>query len=162
MIFALYFPACSIDKILQVDDACDILDELIEAKNCYRILGLKLELPLYEVDAIRSTHTSPTDHLLDVITAFLKNHDRPTWRIILNALRTPSVNLPHLARKLMMSKFPKPASAPDFLAEATISTGNTFITIVTVINNCYYTAVANIPISTPAQPSHETSNSGKW
>ena len=116
------------------------------------------------MDAICSKHSSPTDHLLDVISAFLKNNATPTWRTIINALKTPAVNLPYLARRLKSSHFPKPASAPAFVSEASWSTGNTYIKIFTVINNYSYHAdfptVAHIPTSTPAQPSQETSNSG--
>ena len=93
------------------DDAADLLDELVEAKNQSYVFGLKLRLPLHIVDVIHSTYMQPIDRLLRVLIEFTKLIDpRPTWRVIIDALRSPALNLLHLAEKLEAAHFPDPTS----------------------------------------------------
>ena len=100
------------------EDAADMLDELLEAQNKSRIFGLKLNLPLHVVDAIQSTYSQPEDRLLQVLIEFTKQIDpRPTWRVVEKALKTPSVNLPHLAKKVAATHFPDPTSTCDVASE---------------------------------------------
>ena len=101
-----------------------MLDELLEAQNKSRIFGLKLNLPLHVVDAIHSTNSQPEDRLLQVLIEFTKQTDpRPTWRVITDALRSPAVNLPHLAEKVEAAHFPDPTSTGDVASETTAPTG---------------------------------------
>ena len=89
------------------------------AQNDSYALGLKLKLPQYEVDAIHSGHMRPRDRLLHVIIEFLKQAEpRPTWRVILEALRSPMVNQSALARRIE-SDYP-----PEPIATASVSTGS--------------------------------------
>ena len=61
-----------VDEALKPDDAADVLEELLDAQNQSYVLGLKLKLPLSEVDAIHSTYSNPRDRLLQITIAFLK------------------------------------------------------------------------------------------
>ncbi|CAI8025301.1 hypothetical protein GBAR_LOCUS14628, partial [Geodia barretti] len=103
------------DEVLTPDDATKIVEELLPAKNKSHLLGLKLNLPQYEVEAIHSRYIDPLDRLLQVITEFLRQTvtPRPTWRVIVEALRSPLVNLPDLARRVEAAHFPDPASIPQ-------------------------------------------------
>ena len=87
---------------LTPDDAVHVLEEVLSAQNHSYVLGLKLKLPLYVVDSIHSpTHPQPRDRLLQVIIAFLQQvQPRPTWRAIVDALRSPAVDLPQLALRI--------------------------------------------------------------
>ena len=78
-----------------------VLEELLPAQNkCYD-LGLKLKLPQYLLDSIQLQYSSPQDRLLHIITYFLNQVEpRPTWKVIVDALRSPVVNLPSLSLKL--------------------------------------------------------------
>ena len=96
------------DETLSESDAADILEELLSAQNQSYILGLKLKLPLHEVEAIDLKYLSPRERLLHVIIAFLRQAEpRPTWRVIVEALRNPIVNLPALARSVEAAHVPE-------------------------------------------------------
>ena len=70
---------------------------------------MKLNLPLYKIESIHQTHKdNPQRQLFHVIAEFLKGVEpRPTWRVIVDALRSPLVNLPQLAQKIEDAHFPK-------------------------------------------------------
>ena len=91
----------ALDETLTPDDAADILDELLPAQNQSYVLGLKFKLPQSEVEGIKETYSKPRNRLLQILIEFLKQAEpRPTWRFIVDALRTPAVNLPALASKV--------------------------------------------------------------
>ena len=90
------------------------------AQNQSFALGLKLMLPLHVVEGICEVHTQPRDRLLRVIIEFLKQEPTgPTWRVIVDALRSPLVNLPRLAKRVEAAHFPDPTSARDAVPETT-------------------------------------------
>ena len=95
------------DVTLTERDAKDILEELQEAMNKAYILGLKMNLPSHELDAIKKTYPDPREFLLQVILAFLRQAEpRPTWRVIVDALKSPAVNLTALAERVEIAHFP--------------------------------------------------------
>ena len=95
------------DETLSESDAADILEELLSAQNQSYLLGIKLKLPIHEVEAIHLRYLYPRERLLHVIIAFLRQAEpRPTWRVIVEALRNPIVNLPALARRVEATHFP--------------------------------------------------------
>ena len=78
-----------------------ILEALLDAQNQSYKLGLRLNLPVREVEAIFTKYLDPCDRLLQIIIAFLRQAEpRPTWRVIVDALRSPAVNLTALARRV--------------------------------------------------------------
>ena len=96
------------------DDAADILEEILDTKNKSYFLGLKLKVAQSEVEAIHKTYTDPSDHLLHIFIAFLKGVEpRPTWRVIVDALRSRAVKLPALAKRVEAAHFPDPTSTRD-------------------------------------------------
>ena len=102
----------------------DIYEEILPAQNVSYKLGLKLKLPEHEVESIRKTKSDPSDQLLAVILKFLKETDpRPTWRVIVNALRSPAVNQLELASKVEAAHFPDPTSTRDVPPETSVATG---------------------------------------
>ena len=97
--------------VLTLDDAETILDELFEAQNQSYMLGLALKLPFSEVEAIHGQYQNPRDRLLRVIIAFLEQAEpRPTWGVIVEALRSRAVNLPRLARRVEAAHCPDPTA----------------------------------------------------
>ena len=83
------------------DDDVTILAELLPAKNQSVFLARKLKIPNHTVETIHKEHVDQKERLYRVIQAFLKGVEpRPTWRIILDALRSPVVNLPRLAEEI--------------------------------------------------------------
>ena len=102
------------DEPLTLDDAGSVLEEILEAQNQSYALGQKLKLPLHVVDGICEKHSKPRDRLLQVLTAFLQQVDpRPTWRVIVDALGSPAVNLPQLAMRVEAAHFPDPTASRD-------------------------------------------------
>lgn len=117
--------------MLKPEDASSILNDLIEAKNQYYVLGLQLNIPAHDLDAIKSEYSNPGDGLLQVILAFLRQDITPTWRVIIDALRTPSVNLHHLASRLEVSH----STSAQPVVETTGSIGTRPIIIYPFYNN---------------------------
>ena len=106
------------DGTLRADDAKNVLNELMGAKNKSYALGLELKLPQRTVKAIHTTYSRPDNRLLQVLFEFMKQTDpRPTWRVITDALRSPAVNLPRLAKKVEAAHFPDPTSTRDVVSE---------------------------------------------
>ena len=117
MLFACAAPAA--DETLKSDDVSEILDELVEAQNHSKVLGVKL-LPPHEVEAIHRQYQDPKECLLQILLAFTRQiQPRPTWRVIVEALRSPSVNLPSLAARVEAAHFPDPTSTHDAVPETT-------------------------------------------
>ena len=78
-----------------------MVEELLEAQNKSKFLGLKLNLPTHVVEGIHDQYSDPQTRLLNVIEEFLRQVEpRPTWRVIVEALRSPAVKLPRLALRL--------------------------------------------------------------
>ena len=95
------------DETLQPNDAMEILEEILPAQNHSYVLGMKLKLPPHVVDAIHSKEMEPEIYLLKVISEFLNEvGSRPTWRVIVEALRSPAVRLHQLANKVEAAHFP--------------------------------------------------------
>ena len=89
------------NEALGPDDAVSVLEGILEAKTQARYIGLKLKLPAHIVDGIRVKYSDPQDHLHGIIEEYLKQvNPTPTWRAIADALKSPSVNLPHLAKRI--------------------------------------------------------------
>ena len=106
-----FYAAPDTDKELKPDDACRILEEILDAQNQSSFFGLRLGLPVRVVEAIHSRYQEPKERLLHVIFKFLNQAEpRPTWRVIVNALRSPVVNLPRLAKTMEEAHFPQPTS----------------------------------------------------
>ena len=97
-----------------------MLDELLPAQNQSYVFGLKLKLPPHDVEAIHCKYLDPKERLLHILLAFTNQVEpRPTWRVIVEALRTPAVNLPALARRVEAAHFPDPTATRDVVAETT-------------------------------------------
>ena len=98
---SLLSTALVVNKLLTEEDVDEIFDELIPAQNESYVLGIKLKLPVYQVESIRDTFTDSRGRLLQTIIAFLRQENpKPTWSVIVAALRSPAVNQQALARKV--------------------------------------------------------------
>ena len=101
-----------------------LLEELLPAQTHSYLLGLKLGLPVYTVDSICSTYQHLRDRLLHVLIAFLNQETpQPTWRLVVEALRSPAVDLPLLARKVETAHFPNPTATREVDDAAVTTTG---------------------------------------
>ena len=97
-----------------------MLEELLPAQNRSYELGLKLKLPQHVVEAIHSKDITADQYLLRILIKFLQQvNPRPTWRVIVEALKAPAVNLPGLARRVEAAHFPDSTATHDVVPETT-------------------------------------------
>ena len=88
------------DTKLTRRDIIRVAEELFDVRNNSRTLGLVLGLEKSVVDAIHVDRRL-TGQLLQVIAEFLeRKKPRPTWRVIVNALRSPLIGEHGLARHI--------------------------------------------------------------
>ena len=83
-------------------DTQEIVEKLLpHAKAKSFALGLMLNLPLHNVEAIHSNALDPSQRILEIIIAFVRQkYPTPTWRAIINALRSTFIDLPEVANEL--------------------------------------------------------------
>ena len=85
------------DRTLTREDVPKIVEMLLDIQHKARILGLVLKLPRETVVSIQN-NSDQMDHLFDVIDEFVKlKEPRPTWRVIVKALRSPIIGVQRLA-----------------------------------------------------------------
>ena len=92
-------------------DAAAVFEALLPAQTQSYLLGMKLKLEIHEIEAIHIKYLDARDRLLHIIIAFLRRAEpRPTWRVIVNALKSPAVNLTALAERVEAAHFPDPTA----------------------------------------------------
>ena len=106
------------DTTLTESDAASILEELLDAQNSAHLLGLMLNVKPRDVEAILNRYQDPKDKLYHIIIAFLRQAEpRPTWRVIVDALRSHTVNLTALARRVEAAHCPDLTATRDVVPE---------------------------------------------
>ena len=129
------------DETLTPDDAVDVLEELLPAQNKSYELGLKLKLPQYVVEAIHSKDLPPDKYLFKVLLKFLHEVEpRPTWRVILQALSSPVVNLPALAKRVEAAHVPNPPP----LDPVSFSTSGSSISSIAVVERSVQSSIEKV------------------
>jgi serine/threonine protein kinase len=102
---------------LTPDDAVDVLEELLPAQTKSYELGLKLKLPHHVVEAMHDTYSKPRNCLLHVIIEFTHQVEpRPTWKVIIEALKSRVVDLSALAKTVEASLLTLPLDPTPFAA----------------------------------------------
>ena len=90
-----------------------------------------------EVEAIQAVYQNPKERLCQIILAFLRQAEPPpTWRAIVKALRSKTVNLTALAKKVEAAHFPDPTAScdpPTTSGESVIDVSNTQFTVVSTL-----------------------------
>ena len=83
-------------------DTQEIVAKLLpHAKAKSFALGLMLNLPLHNVEAIHSNALDHSQRILEIIIAFVRQkYPIPTWRAIINPLRSTFIDLPDVADEL--------------------------------------------------------------
>lgn len=75
------------------------MDETQEAMDMYRELALELKVPKDVITSYEQRYIKKETYLR-LIFWFLKNEHKPSWKIIIAALRSSNVNLHEVARKI--------------------------------------------------------------
>ena len=87
-------------KLLKDDDYSEVCEALYPARHKWRQIGIKLQLKRQDLDNIASEYESKGNIrcLEEVVSMFLNRPSRnPTWKVIINALRSKIVNEEALA-----------------------------------------------------------------
>ena len=108
------------DNTLTQEDVPDVVEEIYEAQNHALYLGYMLKLDIDDVKAIESQYQEPKERFLHIIIAFLRQtKTKPTWRVIVGALKSRLINLPKLAEKLEAVHLHGGTSTQSMLAAGT-------------------------------------------
>ena len=122
------------------------MEEILPAKNHSYVLGLKLGLPQHVVDGIHSRELKPEGYLLEVISGFLNEvGSRPTWRVIVDALRSPAVNLPQLAAQVKAAHFLDSIAIHKAVPDTPPTTGTVHIIVCLTQLHCPSQSLRNQP-----------------
>ena len=79
-----------------------------------------------ELEAISRMYQDPKERFYQIILAFLRQAEpTPTWKAIVNALKSPIVNLTALAKRVEAAHFPA--------GELVINVSNTQFSVVTIL-----------------------------
>ena len=103
---ALASLSLAMEDLLTADDAAKVHHRLMEAAPRAAEIGERLGLQRERIDRIKSENLREEDQLHKVIVAFLGQAEpKPTWRVILEALRSAEVNLSPLADRIENTYF---------------------------------------------------------
>ena len=93
---------------LLASDIHIVVEKLLSVQTKSQFLGLGIGLQSHTIQAIFSQYPNAQDRLLSIITEFINGSEStPTWRIIIEALRKPSVKFNCLADELEEEYYPK-------------------------------------------------------
>ena len=94
-------------------DLDTLVTELYEARTKWYFVGLKLKVPADVLDTIESESDDLAEMFLRVLKTALKRVEPLlTWRAVVEALKSPTVGLQLLAKKIE-AKYCPPAQAPE-------------------------------------------------
>ena len=90
-----------------------------------------------ELEAISKMYQDPKERFYQIILAFLRQVEPPpTWRAIVNALRSPIVNLIPLAKRVEAAHFPDPTASrnpPTTSGQSVTDVSNTQFAVVSTL-----------------------------
>ena len=79
----------------------------LDAQTKSELLGRVLKLPASTVSGIHKQYRDPEECLFHVIDEFVRQVEpRPTWRVLLTALRHPTIRLTSLADEIESQHHP--------------------------------------------------------
>ena len=77
-----------------------MLEEVLDASAQWYNLGLQLKVRTGTLDSIRTQFPDPKDQLREMLKAWLNTGDNPTWKTVIDSLRSRSVGASQLAGNL--------------------------------------------------------------
>ena len=82
----------------------DLLEETLSSSTKWYKIGLRLDVPVDKLDGIRREFSDQEDCLCEMLKEWLKGAagTRPTWHVLVEALRSQTVGETQLADQLEM------------------------------------------------------------
>ena len=98
---------------LSLDDLGTVRKELHEARTKWYDIGLELKVPVGTLESIEAQSDDPKKCLLEALKHWLKTVDpKPTWQVLVDALRSCVVEENQLANSLEEKHCPKSKTSP--------------------------------------------------
>ena len=85
---------------LTSDDLGCVLEGVVDAAAQWYNLGLKLKVRTGRLNSIRTEFNTPEDQLREMLNAWLTTGDNPSWKTLIDALRSRTVGGSQLAAVL--------------------------------------------------------------
>ena len=85
---------------LTSDDLGCVLEGVLDAAAQWYNLGLKLKVRTTTLDSIQEDFTATQHRLREMLKAWLNTGDNPSWKTLIDALRSPLVGASQLAAAL--------------------------------------------------------------
>ena len=82
---------------LTSDDLGCVLEGVLDAAAQWYNLGLKLKVRTGKLNSVRTEFNTPEDQLREMLNAWLTTGDNPSWKTLVDALRSPLVGASQLA-----------------------------------------------------------------
>ena len=101
------------ERVLTQEDAAEVSEELIPARNNTYDLGAALNLPEGVLAAVHAEEDETTVLLHRVVYEALNRAAGLTWRDVIDALRSPRVGLSTLANSIEASRVAVPDSSGE-------------------------------------------------
>ena len=90
--------------VLDLDDLKHILRTTWEARRRWYNIGLALNISPYKIDVIKHEYASdPGDCLREILMLWLKE-SVPTWKEMIEVLRSPMVGFEHIAENIIRER----------------------------------------------------------
>ena len=83
-----------------MDDLVCVLEEILDVAAQWYNLGLKLKVRTGRLNSIRAEFNTPEDRLREMLNAWLTTDDNPSWKTVVDALRSRVVGASQLATVL--------------------------------------------------------------
>ena len=90
-----------------------MLGEVLDVSADWYDLGLQLKVSIGTLDNIRADFTVTKHHLREMLKAWLKTGDNPSWKTLIDALRSPVVGASQLAAALETKYCPVEGTESD-------------------------------------------------
>ena len=85
---------------LTLDDVACVVEEVLDVSAEWYDLGVQLNVRIGTLKNIRAEFSAPNHQLREMLSAWLTDGDHPTWKTLINALRSRMVGASRLASEL--------------------------------------------------------------
>ena len=89
---------------LTINELNSVLNKVWDARSKWNNIGLALEVSQGDLEAIKASNNNDADVCFrEILTRWLQRCSRPTWRVLADALRSPTVGHHCLANDIVLS-----------------------------------------------------------
>jgi len=86
---------------LSDQDLDAVLEEVMDAKAKWKLIGLKLKVPKGELDSIERDGSDDLNRLMEVLAKWLQSRKNTTWKALADAMGAATVGREDLKQKIL-------------------------------------------------------------